>query len=79
MHIQGTVAEKCSIRLLKQLPGMTENEIIRMQKLIEACILGKLDQREIDLLWIEFLKAPEWYRICETDIHLRGLIRKRAS
>jgi len=54
---------------------MTENEIIRMQKLIEAYILGKLDQREIDLLWIEFLKKPEWYDIFETELYLRSLGR----
>ena len=54
---------------------MTEKEIIRMLKLIEAYILGKLDQREIDLLWIEFLKAPEWYDLFETELHLRSLGR----
>ncbi len=54
---------------------MTVKEFIRIQKLIEAYILGKLDQREIDLLWIEFLKAPEWYDLFETELHLRSLGR----
>ncbi len=54
---------------------MTNREIIRMQKLIEAYILGKLEQRTIDLLWIEFLKAPEWYDLFETELHLRSLGR----
>ena len=54
---------------------MTDREIIRMQKLIEAYILGKLDQREIDQLWIEFLKSPEWYDLFETELHLRSLGR----
>ena len=54
---------------------MTEKNIIRMQKMIEAYILGKLDQKEIDLLWIEFLKEPEWYDLFETELHLRSLGR----
>ena len=54
---------------------MTEKEIIRMQKLIEAYILGKLDQREIDLLWTEFLKDPYWYDIFEIELHLRSFVR----
>ena len=75
MHIQGTAAENCSTRLLIQLPGMTEKEILKIQKQIENFILGKLSQREIDLLWIEFLKAPEWYDLFEVELHLRALGR----
>ncbi len=51
---------------------MTEKEIIRIQKLIEDFILGKLNQREIDQLWVEFLKAPEWYDLFEVELHLRA-------
>ena len=54
---------------------MTEKEIMQIQKQIEDFILGKLSQREIDLLWIEFLKAPEWYNLFEVELHLRALGR----
>lgn len=54
---------------------MTEKDIIYIQKLIEDYLLGKLDQRQIDQLWIEFLKEPEWYDLYEAELHLRALGR----
>jgi len=43
--------------------------------MIEAYILGRLNQKEIDELWIEFLRSPEWYDLFETELHLRSLGR----
>ena len=50
-----------------------------MMQRIEKYIRGKLNQDEIDQLWVEFLKDPEWYSIFETDLHLRVLINKRTT
>ena len=44
-------------------------------KRIDQYIRGGLTQEEIDELWIEFIKKPEWYRIFETDLHIRSLIK----
>ena len=46
-----------------------------MQQKIENYIQGKLSQSEIDKLWIEFLKAPKWYKYFEIELHLKYLIR----
>lgn len=50
-----------------------EVRIIDMQKKIEEYILGRLSQDEIDALWMEFLKTPEWLCYLETEINLRVL------
>ena len=55
---------------------MKKKDIIGIQKQIHAFIGGKLNQHEIDELWIEFLKDPDWYDIFETEIHLRSIARK---
>ena len=47
---------------------MNEKRIIDMMQRIEKYILGKITQKEIDELWIEFLKDPEWYIILKTDL-----------
>ena len=44
-----------------------------MMKKIDRYIRGELAQGEIDELWIEFIKEPDWYRIFETDLHIRSL------
>ncbi len=54
---------------------MKEERIIDMMKRIDQYIRGGLTQEEIDELWIEFIKEPEWYRIFETDLHIRSLIK----
>lgn len=43
---------------------------------IEDYLLGKLNQKEIDELWIEFIKDPEWYEVFEIEIALRYMARK---
>ena len=47
--------------------------IYSMQQ-IEDYLLGKLSQKEIDLLWIEFLKDQEWFEMFERELMLRRLI-----
>lgn len=49
---------------------MTEKEIIQE---VERYIKGELTGAEIDALWMEFLKNPEYYHLFETDLHLRHL------
>jgi tetratricopeptide (TPR) repeat protein len=49
---------------------MNDTEII---KEIDRYINGELSGKEIDELWIRFLKNPEYYRWFETDLHLRKL------
>lgn len=50
---------------------MTDKEIIIA---IDRYIRGNLTGEEIDRLWIEFLKNPEYFDWFETDLHLRHLI-----
>lgn len=46
---------------------MIEGEDLKTFKSIEAYILGKLNESEVDELWVEFLKEPEWYDYFEID------------
>jgi len=55
---------------------MKKKDIVRIQKQIHAYVGGRLNQHEIDELWIEFLKDPDWYDIFETELHLRSLASK---
>lgn len=55
---------------------MNNQEKIQLQQKIDQYIDGKLSQDEIDELWKEFLKHPEWYDWFETEVHLRSLIKK---
>ncbi len=55
---------------------MNEQENIEILKSIEKFINGELSQSEIDELWVEFLKNPEYYKLFETELHLKGLIKK---
>lgn len=55
---------------------MNDQEKIQLQRKIEQYIKGDLSQDEIDELWIEFLKHPEWYNWFETKVHLHSLIKK---
>lgn len=49
-----------------------------MMQLIEDYLLGRLNPKQIDELWIEFLKAPEWFEVFETEAYLRHMARKVA-
>lgn len=55
---------------------MSEKEIL---KEIERYIKGELSQPEIDALWMEFLKNPEYYHLFETDLHFRQLAKESKS
>jgi len=43
---------------------------MQIQEKIEQYIRGELTHRQIDELWVEFLKAPEWYEYFDTWLHL---------
>jgi len=49
---------------------MTEKQII---KEIDRYINGELQPDEIDLLWEQFLKNPEYFEWFETELHLKKL------
>ena len=52
---------------------MREEKIIAMMQQIEDYVLGRLRPSEIDRLWIEFLKKPEWYSYFLALIHLYAM------
>ncbi len=56
---------------------MNDQEKIKLQTQIDLYIKGELSQQEIDELWKQFLKYPEWYDWFETEVHLRSLIKKQ--
>ena len=43
---------------------------------IEKYIHGELNQDEIDLLWIEFLKDPDLFYYFKTLVHLHNLFKQ---
>tara|TARA_R100001143_G_scaffold63267_1_gene69243 strand:- start:6188 stop:6952 length:765 start_codon:yes stop_codon:yes gene_type:complete len=55
---------------------MKNKEAIEVSKQIDAYIRGKLSTKEIDELWLLFLKNPNYYELFETELHLRNLIQK---
>ncbi len=55
---------------------MTDQKTIRILQTIEKYINGELSQPEIDDLWVEFLQNPEYYRLFETELHLKSLIKE---
>lgn len=52
---------------------MITGEDLKTFKKIEAYILGKLSESEVDELWVEFLKTPEWYELFEIELLLTHL------
>lgn len=55
---------------------MNNEEKIEILKKIDRYIRGKLNQDEIDELWMTFLQYPETYKWFETELHLQSLIKK---
>lgn len=55
---------------------MSNQNNIEILKSIDRYISGDLSQNEIDKLWIEFLQHPEYYKLFETELHFRGLIKR---
>lgn len=45
-----------------------------MMQRIEDYLLGRLNPQEIEELWIEFLKDPEWFEVFEIELMIRRLI-----
>lgn len=41
---------------------------------IEDYLLGRLNPQEIDELWIEFMKDPEWFEVFEMEFMIRRVI-----
>lgn len=54
---------------------MKQDSIKSVMNRINDYIHGRLSQKEIDALWIEFLKAPEWYNLFETELHFIHLAK----
>lgn len=55
---------------------MNINEKIKLLTSIDTYIKGELNQDEIDELWKEFLKHPEYFHYFETEVHLKSLLQK---
>lgn len=55
---------------------MNNEKKIEILKKIDRYIRGKLNQQEIDELWMIFLQHPETYKWFETELHLQSLIKK---
>ncbi len=55
---------------------MKNKETIEISKRIDAYIRGNLSKKEIDELWLLFLKNPHYYDLFETELHLRSLTLK---
>jgi len=54
---------------------MKEERIIEMMQRIHDYIHGRLNDKEEDDLWIEFLLESHWYDIFETELHLTYLTK----
>lgn len=52
---------------------------IEMQERLEDFIFGRLNQEEIDALWIEFLQDPTWLDYLLIELHIRSLSQFRQS
>lgn len=52
---------------------MITGEDLKTFKNIEAYILGKLNESEVDELWVEFLKNPECFDYFEIELCLRSI------
>lgn len=55
---------------------MREQKNIEMMHRIDDYICSRLSQVEIDELWIEFLREPEWFYYFETYLHLLELAKR---
>lgn len=57
-----------------ELKGLYTLEI---HERIKKYILGKLNQKEIDELWMEFLKTPKLFDYFMIELHLYALIMNK--
>jgi hypothetical protein len=54
---------------------MRANEIVKFQKQIHRYLHGSLDQKQVDSLWINLLKNPNWLEILEIELLFISFIR----
>ena len=54
----------------------TERQI-QTQKEIVKYIRGDLSHKEVDKLWIKFLKDPEWYKYFEIELYMVAIFNER--
>lgn len=52
-------------------------DTLEIQEKNKNYILGRLNQDEIDELWMEFLKAPKLFDYFMIELHLYALIKKK--
>lgn len=55
---------------------MKNKESIEVSKQVDAYLRGKLSKREIDELWLQFLRNPYYFELFETELQLRNLTHK---
>lgn len=58
---------------------MSIEKQIQTQQQIVRYINGELPTEEIDKLWINFLKAPDWYEYFETELHLVAIFNDQSG
>lgn len=52
---------------------------IDLEKQIDAYLKGKLAEEEVDQLWVELLKNPEYIDLLETEIAVKQILQDRQS
>lgn len=56
---------------------MEKSRDIELEKKIDAYIKGELSPEEVDDLWVELLKKPEYIDLLETEIDIKRLYEER--
>lgn len=56
---------------------MDKSRDIELEKKIDAYIKGKLSSEEVEELWVELLKKPDYIDLLETEIDLKRLYEAR--
>lgn len=52
---------------------------IQIQKQIVKYIRGDLTDKEVDKLWVIFLKDPEWYDYFEIELYMVAIFKDRSA
>ncbi len=58
---------------------MDESRDIELEKKIDAYLKGKLSAEEVDALWVELMKKPEYIKLLETEMDLKRLYRQKQN
>lgn len=56
---------------------MDKSRDIELEKKIDAYIKGELSSKEVEALWVELLKKPEYIDLLETEIDVKRLYEAR--